>query len=527
VLLEVMDWGRLGYNDAFQRQLTLVEERINGSAPDCLIFVEHPSVVTLGRSGSQKDLCISETELHQRGVEFYAVDRGGQATFHGPGQLVAYPIIKLAAKDLHRYLRTLLEVVAAVVRTYGLKPMVKNGRPGVWVDSGKIASVGIAVKKWITYHGIALNVNNNLDGFKWIVPCGHRGERITSLQALLGQSVNLAEVKKIFIQEFQKSFGYGDQPGDLQRINVHPDWLIRPAPNPAPIHQMERLLDQLQLATVCQSARCPNLGECFDRGTATFLILGTRCTRTCRFCAVDRGIPQAVDTEEPERIARAAEELNLNYVVITSVTRDDLVDGGAEQFSRTIDQVRKRCPHTRIEVLIPDFRGSIPALQAVCNAQPNVLNHNVETVARLYSAVRPGAHYRRSLGILEYTTWQRVPVKSGMMLGLGETPEEISETLFDLKRVGCQYLTLGQYLPPTKHHHPVARFVPPDEFNEWAAIARQMGFEQVAAGPLVRSSYRADELFTKSRLKGNQKRMPSVNPLLSKLERESIFTGKM
>jgi lipoic acid synthetase len=500
VLLEIMDWGRLRYNDAFQRQLALVEERTNGSAPDCLVLVEHPPVVTLGRSGSQQDLCISEAALHQRGVEFYAVDRGGQATFHGPGQLVAYPIIKLAAKDLHRYLQTLLEVVAAVVRTYGLKPMVKNGRPGVWVDSEKIASVGIAVKKWVTYHGVALNVKNNLDGFNWIVPCGHRGERITSLQALLEQSVDLTEVKKIFIQEFQRSFGYAVKPGASQRINMHPDWLIRPAPNPAPIHQMERLLDQLQLATVCQSAHCPNLGECFNRGTATFMILGTRCTRTCRFCAVDKGKPRAVDTEEPKRIARAAEVLNLNYVVITSVTRDDLVDGGAEQFSRTIDHVRKRCRQTRIEVLIPDFRGSIRALQNVCNAQPNVLNHNVETVARLYPAVRPGANYRRSLGILEYAAWQRVPVKSGIMLGLGETPDEITETLTDLKRAGCRYLTLGQYLPPTKHHHPVARFVPPEEFNEWAAIARQMGFEEVAAGPLVRSSYRADEMSTKSSL---------------------------
>jgi lipoic acid synthetase len=498
VALEILDWGHLGYNEAFQRQLDLVEERINGSAPDRLVLVEHPPVVTLGRSGSHEDLCIPEAALHQRGVQFHVTDRGGQTTYHGPGQLVAYPIIKLAEKDLHRYLQSLLEVVAAVIRSCGFKPAFKQGRPGVWVGSEKVASVGIAVKKWVTYHGVALNVNNSLDGFKWIVPCGNRTERITSLNALQGKSLDINELKKIFVEEFQRIFRYATKPIGFQRAGRRPDWLIRPAPNPDVIHQMERLLDQLQLATVCQSAHCPNLGECFNRGTATFMILGTRCTRACRFCAVDRGTPQALDPDEPERIARAVESLNLNYVVITSVTRDDLVDGGAEQFSRTIDHVRKRCRQTRIEVLIPDFRGSIRALQTVCDAQPDMLNHNVETVARLYPVVRPGANYRRSLGILEYAARQRVPVKSGLMLGLGELSSEITETLTDLKRAGCRYLTLGQYLTPSKHHHPVARFIPPDEFNQWAAFAQQMGFTEAVAAPLVRSSYHADEMFTKS-----------------------------
>lgn len=496
--LEILDWAHLGYKEAFERQHDLVEERINGSAPDRLVLVEHPPVVTLGRSGSHEDLCISEAALHQKGVEFYAVDRGGQATFHGPGQLVAYPIIKLAEKDLHRYLQTLLEVVAAVIGNYGFKPVFKEGRPGVWVDSKKIASVGIAVKKWVTYHGVALNVNSNLDGFNWIVPCGNRDEKITSLRALQGQPIDLTEVKKIFIKEFRKSFGYDFKPTSFQRSNRRPDWLIRPAPNPDVIHQMERLLDRLQLATVCQSAHCPNLGECFKRGTATFMILGTRCTRACRFCAVDKGTPLAPDPDEPERIARAAESLNLNYVVITSVTRDDLIDGGAEQFSRTINHVRQRCRRAKIEVLIPDFRGSISALQTVCNVHPDVLNHNVETVARLYPAVRPGAHYRRSLGILAYAAQQGVSVKSGIMLGLGETPSEIEKSLIDLKQTGCRCLTLGQYLAPSKHHHPMARFVSPAEFNKWAAFAHQLGFTGVAAGPLVRSSYQAEKMFAEA-----------------------------
>jgi lipoic acid synthetase len=514
--LEILDWGHLGYGEAFQGQLDLVEERINGSGPDRLVLIEHPPVVTLGRSGSHEDLCLSEAALHQRGVEFYAVDRGGQATFHGPGQLVAYPIIKLTEKDLHRYLQTLLEVVAAVIRTCGFKPVFKQGRPGVWVDSKKIASVGIAVKNWVTYHGVALNVNCNLDGFNWIVPCGNRAERITSLQALQRKPLNFTEVKEIFIKEFRKSFGYTAKPGSFQRANRRPDWLNRPAPNPDVIHQMERLLDQLQLATVCHSAHCPNLGECFNRGTATFMILGTRCTRACRFCIVDKGTPQTPDPDEPERIARAVESLNLNYVVITSVTRDDLIDGGAEQFKKTIKHVRKRCRRTRIEVLIPDFRGSIGALQTVCNAHPDVLNHNVETVARLYPVVRPGARYRRSLGILEYAAQQRVPVKSGLMLGLGESPTEITETLTDLKRAGCRCLTLGQYLTPSEHHYPVARFVSPDEFKKWSAFAHQMGFTQTAAAPLVRSSYRADEMFTKS-----------ISDLATRAFRKEVYNPKI
>ena len=492
--IEILDLGRLGYQQALRRQLDLVEARIKGSAPDSLILIEHPSVVTLGRSGSQNDLCVSEAALQQRGVELYKVDRGGQATFHEPGQLVAYPIVKLAANGLHRYLKKLLEVVGAVVRTYGLTPVFKNGRPGVWIKGGKIASIGIAVKKWVAYHGIALNVNNNLDGFNWIVPCGHPGERITSLKAQLGYPIDLSEVKKHFTQQFWRSFGYAPKNGNVGAANKHPAWLIRPAPIGAAIHQMEKRLDHLHLATVCQSARCPNLGECFNRGTATFMILGTRCTRNCRFCAIGRGTPQIVDLEEPERIARAAKSLGLKHVVVTSVTRDDLADGGATQFSQTIEHVRNCCEHAKIEVLIPDFGGSISALQAVCDARPDVLNHNVETVERLYPNVRPGAHYRRSLGILEYAARQRLPVKSGLMLGLGESSKEIKQILADLKRAGCRYLTLGQYLAPSSQHHPVTRFVPPEEFDDWSACALRMGFKDVAAGPLVRSSYRADEM---------------------------------
>lgn len=509
--LEVLDWGFLGYKKAYQRQLALVEQRIAGDCTDRLVLVEHPAVATLGRSGDTEDLCISQEVLRRKGVEIYSVDRGGRATFHGRGQLVAYPIIKLVRKDLHRYLQTLLEVVAAVVRTYGLEPVFKTGQPGVWVNGGKIASVGIAVKKWVTYHGVALNVNVDLEPFNWIVPCGHRDETMISLKSILGKSIDLNETKKIFIQRFRESFAYRAQTNEVGKIIRHPDWLRRPAPGTAAIVQMENLLDRQHLATVCQSAQCPNLGECFKRGTATFMILGTCCTRACRFCAVDKGRPEAVDPEEPERIARTAQLLGLTYVVITSVTRDDLPDGGAEQFVRVIIGARARCRDAAIEVLIPDFKGSVAALQKVCDVRPDMLNHNIETVPRLYPLIRPGAQYRRSIGILEYAARQGLAVKSGLMLGLGETENEVLQTLFDLKRTGCRYLTLGQYLAPSADHVPVARFITPEEFNRWAATARRMGFSGVAAGPLVRSSYHADEMFQNRMLEeNNQKRRETV-----------------
>lgn len=281
----------------------------------------------------------------------------------------------------------------------------------------------------------------------------------------------------------------------MKASSKHPPWLILRAPATPAIHRMEEKLRRWRLATVCESAHCPNLGECFAQGTATFMILGTRCTRQCLFCAVDKGAPQQVAAHEPEHVARMAQSLGIKYVVVTSVTRDDLPDGGARQFIRTIEHIRKRCPETRIEVLIPDLKGSLRSLQELCEARPDVLNHNIETVASLYPRVRPVAHYRRSLSILEYAARQGLRVKSGLMLGLGETEREVNETLTDLKRAGCHDVTIGQYLAPSKGHLPVVRFVPPEEFERWAETALSMGFRQVAAGPLVRSSYRARELF--------------------------------
>jgi lipoic acid synthetase len=508
--LEILDWSLLEYGEAFLRQKALVQERIKESSPDRLVLVEHPPVVTIGRGGGSEDLHISKEALHQKGVDLYKVDRGGRATFHCPGQLVVYPIVKLNQKDLHRYLRRLQDVIAAVLRVYGLNPEFRNGRPGVWVDSAKVASIGIAVRKWVTYHGVALNVTTDSKFFNWIVPCGHRNEKITSLQKELGYAPEMAGVKQHFMRKFCKLFGYTQPSAVHQKLSKHPAWLIRPAPETAAIDDMEQRLRRWRLATVCQNAHCPNLAECFIQGTATFMILGTQCTRHCRFCAIDKGDPQPVDPEEPERVARAAQAMRLKYVVVTSVTRDDLSDGGAEQFTHTIERIRKQCPDARIEVLVPDFKGSLAALLKVCRIRPDVFNHNIETAARLYPYIRPHSRYRRSLGILEYAARQGLHVKSGLMLGLGETKREVMETIQDLKRIGCHSLTLGQYLAPSKVHAPVARFVSPEEFERWAEIAHSMGFKKVAAGPLVRSSYKAREMFetiNESQKGGNGKKL--------------------
>ena len=495
--LQAIDWGRLGYGEAFQRQKEMVARRIADDAPDRLIMVEHPPTVTLGRGGGLSDLCVRPEILQRKNVELHHVDRGGKATFHGPGQLVAYPIVKLAEKDLHRFLDRLLDAVADVLRDYGMVPERQPGNPGLWVGGAKIASVGIAVQKWVTYHGIALNVSTDPEWFRLITPCGNADEIITSMKNELGRDVDVDVdvVKQRFVGSFCQRFGF-QAPSEARDALRRPAWLVRPAPDPAPVRAMEKRLERLRLATVCQSAHCPNLGECFGRGTATFMILGIRCTRRGRFCAVGKGPSLPVDPDEPDHVAQAVRSLGLTHAVVTSVTRDDLPDGGAGQFVRTIQQIRTTCDSVRVETLVPDFNGSIPALQAVCTARPDVFNHNIETVSRLYGAVRPGAGYRRSLSVLSYAGGRGLWTKSGLMLGLGETETEIRQTLMDLRRAGCAALTLGQYLSPSKDHFPVARYVSPAEFDEWEKIARSMGFKAVAAGPLVRSSYRAEELMT-------------------------------
>ena len=263
------------------------------------------------------------------------------------------------------------------------------------------------------------------------------------------------------------------------------------------VAQTRDLLDRLHLPTVCDSARCPNRGECFSHHTATFLILGDICTRGCAFCAVKKGKPSSLEADEPQRLARAVAELGLRHVVITSVTRDDLPDGGAAHYARVVAALGQHCPGVRVELLVPDFAGSREALATVLASGPDILAHNLETVPRLYPEVRRGADYERSLKVLEQAKElsPKIITKSGLMLGLGEESSEIEAVLRDLRQVACDMLTLGQYLSPSLHHVPVARYVNPDEFASRQRQALSLGFKSVAAGPLVRSSYKAPVFF--------------------------------
>jgi len=278
-----------------------------------------------------------------------------------------------------------------------------------------------------------------------------------------------------------------------------PKWLRRQLPTGPAYEKVRDMIMGDQLHTVCQEAKCPNMWECFSRKTATFLIMGSRCTRNCRFCSVQPGPLEPPDPEEPGRVADVAHRMGLKYVVVTSVTRDDLPDGGAFLFAETIQAIRRKMPDACNEVLIPDFQGSRQALCRVLEARPDVLNDNIETVARLYPRVRPQASYERSLMLIQraHEYDPALPAKSGLMLGLGEEQAEVEKALQDLAAAGCSILTLGQYLQPSKNHLPVERFIPPEEFESWRRKALAIGFAEVASGPFVRSSYHAQELFRK------------------------------
>ncbi|MDT8383794.1 MAG: lipoyl synthase [Gammaproteobacteria bacterium] len=280
------------------------------------------------------------------------------------------------------------------------------------------------------------------------------------------------------------------------RIQRKPSWIRAKAPTSPEAQRVKGLLREHKLHTVCEEAACPNLGECFSHGTATFMIMGDICTRRCPFCDVAHGRPKPLDADEPGNLARTLALLKLQYVVITSVDRDDLRDGGAGHFVECIRAVRETSPQTRIEVLVPDFRGRMEiALEIMQQAPPDVFNHNLETAPRLYKKARPGADYAWSLRLIQQfkALYPQVPTKSGLMLGLGETFDEIVEVLKDLRAHDCDMLTLGQYLQPSLNHLPVDRFVTPEEFDQLADIARELGFSNVASGPMVRSSYHADQ----------------------------------
>ncbi len=275
-----------------------------------------------------------------------------------------------------------------------------------------------------------------------------------------------------------------------------PHWLKIKLPGGNDYSKVNEIIQDENLFTVCQSARCPNQGECWSRRTATFMILGDICTRNCRFCAVTTGKPGELDADEPRRVANAVKALDLRYAVVTSVTRDDLADGGSAHFAETIRLIQEKQPDCKVEVLIPDFKGNVEALKAVLDAKPDILNHNVETVPSLYSKVRPQANYKQSLTVLENAFKMGAVTKSGIMVGVGETLDEIVNLMKDLLAVNCKILTIGQYLQPTKDHLAIERFVTPEEFEQYKQIGLGLGFEHIESGPLVRSSYHADEQYS-------------------------------
>jgi lipoic acid synthetase len=279
-----------------------------------------------------------------------------------------------------------------------------------------------------------------------------------------------------------------------------PAWLKVKLPSHTNYFQVAEILKRQGLHTICQSARCPNIGECWERRTATFLILGNICTRNCRFCAVEKGKPRPLDEQEPEAVLQAVKEMQLRYVVITSVTRDDLPDGGAHVFARTTQLIKAHFPETKVEVLVPDFKGEEAPLRQVLKAGPDVLNHNLETTVNIYSKInRPTANYYRSLAVIKKAKSYGALTKSGLMVGLGESYDDLKQALTDLRKNDCDLLTIGQYLQPTAAHAPVVRYYTPEEFTELRQLALELGFKEAVAGPLVRSSYFADHLYDSAR----------------------------
>ena len=398
----------------------------------------------------------------------------------------------------------------AVVRRFDIEATRDPRNHGIWCGNHKLGSVGIAVRHGISYHGLALNVNPDLAPFAWINPCGLTGVSMSSMERERQQPLDMKEVQEVMIEEMGQVFerrikrvnaspGHGGQKSNTSRKSriAKPKWLKQRLPSGSGYEQTRRLVRSSGLHTVCQEARCPNQFECFGKGTATFMLMGENCTRNCRFCAVSHAGTTPLDPDEPARIAAAVAAMGLKYGVLTSVTRDDLPDGGAEHFSQTIEAIRKLCPETLIEILIPDLQGNKAALELLCRHSPSVLNHNVETVAGLYPEVRPQAVYDRSLELLRRVKEinPHIVTKSGLMLGLGETSDELAQTMADIRDTGCDLLTLGQYLQPTTDHLAVQRYVPPEEFDRIREIALELGFAGVAAGPHVRSSYQAGELY--------------------------------
>ena len=497
---------------------------------------------TLGARGTTEHLRCDPAEV---GAELVRSDRGGDITYHGPGQLVGYPILTLAADgamaDTVAYVCAVEQLVIDALGELGLAECGRlDGYPGVWVapdspDPRKIAAIGVRLTRGRTMHGFALNVDPDLVWFDRIVPCGIDDKAVTSIRAE-GVDVSMREVVDVVwrlavaqwggdgaeredlawrqrpedLAAFSRRRGLGREAsaasgsvrltGRLAEAGVRaglavderkPAWLRVPARLGEDYRALRHTVRDLDLVTVCEEAGCPNIYECWADGTATFMVAGDRCTRACGFCLVDTRRPEPLLGDEPGRVAEAVAELELRHAVVTMVARDDLPDGAAGHVAATIDAIRDRNPETAIEVLISDCQGDPDDLATVFEARPDVLNHNIETVLRLQRAVRPSAGYARSLAVLARAKQAGLTTKSGLMVGLGETVDEVHAVLADLAAVGVDVVTIGQYLRPTAAHLPVARWWRPEEFDELAAVGEGLGIGHVEASPLTRSSYHA------------------------------------
>lgn len=522
------------YLEAWDLQRALWEGRVADRSEDYLLLLEHPPVYTVGRNGNGSNLLMPAADLGSIGAEMHHVDRGGDITFHGPGQLVGYPILRLPdPKQIVPFVRRLEQVIMNTLESFGVKGWTEPGLTGVWTELGKVAAIGVRVSRQVTMHGFALNLDPDMSYFGRMNPCGITDRTVTSLSALAGRKISLEEAVEVVIPEFRRVFGYeeiddqraafargqgrprqfevdrlleqgtfsrerkksepvlinGRLPGEPPR----PEWMKVTARMDGDYLELKKLMRGLELHTVCEEAGCPNIYECWGMGTATLMILGDRCTRACGFCNVTTGKPTEFDVLEPFRAAQAIKQMNLSHAVVTSVNRDDLEDGGAGIFAATIRETRRIHPDCEIEVLIPDFKGDPTALATVMAARPEVLNHNTETVLRLQREVRTSANYGRSLALLARAkgTNPEGLTKSGLIVGMGETASEVLSALADLRAIGVDIVTIGQYLRPTPRHRPIDRYVHPDEFAAYKEFGEGIGLPHVESGPLVRSSYHA------------------------------------
>jgi lipoic acid synthetase len=497
--LRVCDCGLADYSQVLQEQQELRDKRRKGEIPNTVFITEHPSVITLGARQSANKLQVNRNSLKQQDIDVVDIRRGGGTTAHNPGQLVFYPILNLQDLGLgiSEYIRELEAIGIELLKEFGIRCTRRKGMPGLWVDNRKISSIGVRVSKLITYHGMTINIQNDLSIFDYIIPCGLEGVEMTSVLKETGKHLSMSQVKEKLIELLMKHFSTSNEKEiTSSEFRKLPPWLRRPLPAGETYKHTDKLLKSLDLETICNNANCPNRGECWSRGTATVLILGNICTRNCKFCSVATGKPTPPKPTEPDRIAEMAKQMALKYLVITSVDRDDLPDGGAGHFRDCVNEVRRRCPEMKFEILTPDFRNCQPrAIEILRDALPFVFAHNVETVPSLYPVARAGGDYQLSLNLLRLAreSYDGIQTKSSIMLGLGETDAEIEQVLTDLHGVGCNRITIGQYLKPSKNSLEVVEYMRPEKFEFWKQRATELGFTFCLSSPFARSSYFAEQ----------------------------------